>query len=703
MSAPNPQSTKASPQDNLLPQHRELIEASAISTEVAAERGYFSASEAKELTGMFGPSQRLAPALVIPVFDAYGERVFFQLRPDDPRVKNGRILKYESPAGVKMAIDVPPATRPHLHNPKVTLWITEGIRKADSLASIGLRAVALLGVWNWRGKGEEGGTTALPDWEAIALNDQRKVVVCFDSDAFQNPGIHKATERLGRWLEKRGAEVSFVYLPCSDDGSKVGVDDFLAAGNGREELLARVVREWRPLPSDAKSNGKPPVGPLLPTEQLLGAVAEVLDRYVHLPSRRAALAISLWVLHSWALDAAYATPYLTIQSPVKRSGKTRLQETLELVVRDPWRIAAASESAMFRKIEDQRPTLILDEVDAVFGGRSESTEGLRAVLNAGNRPGAAVARVVGEGANLKTVDFSVYSAKVLAGIGTERWPDTILDRSIRITLKRKTKGESVARFRHRKALAETEELRAALAVWAAERTQALHDAEPELPLELDDRAAEGWEALFAIADLAGAKFGEQARLAAVGLAREAPEDEDGHGVLLLQALKGMFTDTAALHTEAIVAKLNESDELPFGAHRKGLGIDSRGLAKLLRPFGVKPKTLRFGEVTAKGYNRDGFEEPWERYCTEPNSGAKRDSAPDGDAPAVTSVTTAPQSQKPAIPDPSQTADVTDSESAANPHSNADVTDVSDRNAQTGGEHINEPIVAALQAQLGGES
>ena len=87
-------------------------------------------------------------------------------------------------------------------------------------------------------------------------------------------------------------------------------------------------------------------------------------------------------------------------------------------------IAAASESAMFRKIAEQRPTLMLDEVDAIFAGKAENAESLRGLLNAGNRPRAAVARVVGEGSNLKSVDFPVYCPKVLAGIGTDRWPDT---------------------------------------------------------------------------------------------------------------------------------------------------------------------------------------------------------------------------------------------------------------------------------------
>jgi hypothetical protein len=246
----------------------------------------------------------------------------------------------------------------------VPLWITEGVRKVDALASVGLPGIALLGVSNWRGRNEHDGITALADWEAIALNE-RKLILSYDSDSLANPNVHTAAERLGRLLEYRGAEMWFVYLP-SEDGGKVGVDDYLAQ-HRKDDLLALVCREWRPLPSRAPTKPKPPEGPLLPTGGLLDAVARELDRYVRLPSRKAALAIALWVLHTWALDAAHATPYLVIQSPTPRAGKTRLEETLELLVRWPWRISATSESAMFRKIAADRPTLILDEVDAIFG------------------------------------------------------------------------------------------------------------------------------------------------------------------------------------------------------------------------------------------------------------------------------------------------------------------------------------------------
>ena len=264
---------------NLAPEHRALIDASAISPEVADARGYYSVKEPKELVGLFGPSQRLAPGLVIPVWDVYGERAFYQLRPDNPRVKDGHILKYETPAKVKMALDCPPATLEHIRNPKVTLWITEGARKADALISTGMCAIALLGVWSWRGRGDDNGTTALGDWEGIALNG-RKIVIAFDSDAFQNAGVHAATERLGRWLEHRGAEIAFAYLPPADDGGKQGVDDFLAAGNGKEELVARIVREWRPLPSRAAPERKMPDVP----ERTLAEVVQMFEKWLNLPS-----------------------------------------------------------------------------------------------------------------------------------------------------------------------------------------------------------------------------------------------------------------------------------------------------------------------------------------------------------------------------------------------------------------------------------
>jgi putative DNA primase/helicase len=184
----------------LLPHHLALIEESAISEQVARERGYFSVSKPGDLNGRFPKSQRLAPALVVPIHDAWGVQVFCQLRADEPRVIDGRTVKYETPRGSRLTIDVPPAVRPHLGDPRVPLIVTEGARKADSAVSAGLRAVNLLGVSGWKGRNEKGGLTALDDWAMMALNDGRPVYVAFDSDAMTKQSVHQAVSRWGNSL-----------------------------------------------------------------------------------------------------------------------------------------------------------------------------------------------------------------------------------------------------------------------------------------------------------------------------------------------------------------------------------------------------------------------------------------------------------------------------------------------------------------------
>jgi Protein of unknown function (DUF3631) len=112
------------------------------------------------------------------------------------------------------------------------------------------------------------------------------------------------------------------------------------------------------------------------------------------------------------------------------------------------------------------------------------------LLSAGNRPGASVARCVGDGDGAKqsVVDFSVYCSKLLAGIDTGRLPDTISDRANKIDMKRKTMGEPVERFYLRDVEPIADPLRERLAAWAQSNMRQLADARPELPSELDDRA-----------------------------------------------------------------------------------------------------------------------------------------------------------------------------------------------------------------------
>ena len=180
------------------------------------------------------------------------------------------------------------------------------------------------------------------------------------------------------------------------------------------------------------------------TLRLLASIEGTIRRFVVLPGDHEAAALALFVAHTYALEGAHATPYLLIVSPEKRSGKTRLLEVLELMAARPWRVTSASEAAIYRKIAASSPTLLLDEIDAVFGEASERTEPLRALLNAGNRPGAAVSRCIRDGGSMTVQDFRVFCPKVLAGIDTgHRIPDTIRDRAIPIAMVRRTQAEQV--------------------------------------------------------------------------------------------------------------------------------------------------------------------------------------------------------------------------------------------------------------------
>jgi hypothetical protein len=231
--------------------HLQMLHQSAISDQVIAERGYRTVTDANELELLgFASAQRQVPGLLLPLHGVDRKNGIYVFRPDNPRVveekrkgKNSdgtypcKVFKYEYPKGAPMKVDCPPLCQSQLANPKVRLWITEGQKKADALASIGECAIALLGVWNFKGKNENGGTTFLTDFDYIAW-DQREVRIVFDSDVAVKPQVHQALDRLRHHLERHKARVSVVYLPTAPGGAKQGVDDFLAAGNTLEQLLA---------------------------------------------------------------------------------------------------------------------------------------------------------------------------------------------------------------------------------------------------------------------------------------------------------------------------------------------------------------------------------------------------------------------------------------------------------------------------------
>lgn len=188
----------------LLDHHRAMLEASAIDPDIIEERGYFSAEKKSEVQALgFGRAQCNVPALAIPIYDVHGELRLYQARPDTPRVKDGRTIKYETPAKAGLVLDVPRSIREKLQDPSVPLWVTEGSKKVDAALSHGLCCIGVIGVYGYRHTNAHGGKVAVPDLQYIAWNG-RKVFLAFDSDAMEKPQVHQALTEFAALIASLG-------------------------------------------------------------------------------------------------------------------------------------------------------------------------------------------------------------------------------------------------------------------------------------------------------------------------------------------------------------------------------------------------------------------------------------------------------------------------------------------------------------------
>jgi Protein of unknown function (DUF3631) len=348
---------------------------------------------------------------------------------------------------------------------------------------------------------------------------------------------------------------------------------------------------------------------------LLEAIHHFVRRFVVLSDAQRTV-IATWIVHTHALLAAETTPYLAITSAEKQSGKTRLLETLEILVHKPWLTGRATAAVLVRKIEAQRPTLLLDESDAAFNGEQEYAETLRGVLNTGHRRGGCASLCVGQGANLSFKDFETFCPKAIAGIG--QLPDTVADRSIPIRLKRKAPGETVERFRRRDISGHANDLRQRILAWASAHVKSLSGARPELPETLSDRQQDGVEPLLAIADRAGEEWSRRLRRAIVEiLGGEASEDQSIR-VRLLADIRDVFDSSRAekLSSIELLSSLAEIETSPWADWKHGKPLNAVGLAHLLRPFLICPRTIRVDDATPKGYLRDSFLDAWGRYLSQ---------------------------------------------------------------------------------------
>jgi len=347
---------------------------------------------------------------------------------------------------------------------------------------------------------------------------------------------------------------------------------------------------------------------------ILDAVYAFLGRFVAYPSPEAQVAHALWIAHTHQLDEFESTPRIAFLSPERASGKTRSIEVTETLVPRPILAINVTPAYLFRKIGDPegRPTILYDEIDTVFGPKAKDHEDLRGVLNAGHRRGAVAGRCVVRGKLIETEELPAYCAVAIAGLG--ELPDTILSRSVIINMKRRAPGELVEPYRSREHVPEGNALRDRLAAWASS-VQGPLDI-PTMPPSVTDRDADVWEPLLMVADRAGGEWPQRARVAAVALVALAKAGGLSLGVRLLSDLRSTFSDAVSLPTKEILSRLTTIEESPWSDLR-GKALDERGLARLLKPYGVSSKNIRSGTGVVRGYSREDLHDPWIRYLGPP--------------------------------------------------------------------------------------
>lgn len=328
-------------------------------------------------------------------------------------------------------------------------------------------------------------------------------------------------------------------------------------------------------------------------------------------------ALALWTLFTHAASYFDYAPRLVLTSAEKRSGKSRTMEISAALAYAPMMTASVTPAALYRSIPDDGDTLtvLVDEADTIYGrnASSETAEALRGFINAGFRRGAPTIRV--EGPNHTPTTFYTFSPVCIAAIG--RLPDTVTDRAVNIRLRRRKNTETVDPYRIRLHEPPLKDLAAAATEWAREHQQELSEHIPE-GMPVDDRAADLWEPLVTVADIAGGAWPERARDAARHHTYLEGDDEDESiGIEMLRDIR----EVIELHrgdrigSTNLVSLLKGKEESRWAEE----DLKPRRLAITLREFGIRPSRLPGGR--GNGYLITRLEDVFARYLSTPPPGS----------------------------------------------------------------------------------
>lgn len=342
----------------------------------------------------------------------------------------------------------------------------------------------------------------------------------------------------------------------------------------------------------------------------LKALRDFISGYLFFAETAVVKAIALWIAATYMFESFDAFPYMVITAKTKRAGKTRLSELIGFSCSNPFKIAGDSASAMFRTVEERKPTVIIDEAEAL----SKETAGLmRTFLNVGYRKGQSIPKTIGN----QVREFSTYCPKVFVMIGGAF--DTLMDRSIIVSMQR---GEPGKRFSYEQAKQEGNAIGEILKAEIEKHKEEIYEAylSQELPF-LNDRDEEIWRPIFAVASVLDKETYNELKRIAVDMATEKTGDirkynmseEDEKRLQSEDDAKRLLSDMLALvgksknvPSATVIEQLKAIDVAPWRKY-KGIGLDMNELSRLVAIYGLRPKPCRDGEKVFRGYKKAEIE------------------------------------------------------------------------------------------------
>lgn len=316
-------------------------------------------------------------------------------------------------------------------------------------------------------------------------------------------------------------------------------------------------------------------------------------------------AIVLWAIASYDIDTFRVFPKLSLISPEKRCGKTTTLEVIMALCHNAFITANTSPAILYRISDLFRPTLLIDECDTFIKGGDASLIG---IINSGHtKSGATVTRCGGD--NYDPRAYSTWMPMVLASIG--KLPDTVMDRSVIINLRRKKAKEYVDRVPAdigEKCI----DIRRQVLRWRTDLRDKILRSTAEPDNVGNDRAVDNWSPLYAVAECISPAWASSCdRSYRTLTVAQEPELQTE----LLRDIRETFqtyTDNR-IPSQELVKLLCKNPDWVWRQCKNGGPLDPREMAKMLAPYGIKPKPNRKGDKTVRGYERNQFDDAFDRY------------------------------------------------------------------------------------------